>query len=125
MIVEDAISVVYKKLKSALTYPVFRYSRPANLTDEAYIVINSLPVGSGILQKCVLNVNAWCKDIEPGSPDAKKLATMTKGIIETLDDTENESGDVFIFFQQQNVFQGDELKNHYSSIRFDIRLINS
>lgn len=125
MIVDDAISVVYRKLKSALTYPVFRYSRPADVTSEAYIVINSLPVGSGILQKCILNVNAWCKDIEPGSPDAKKLAAMTKEAIETLDETENETGDIFIFFQQQNVFPGEELKSHYSNMRFDIRLINS
>jgi hypothetical protein len=122
--VEDAIQAVYRLLKPVSAVPVYKYARKASITDPAYYVINSLPVGPGILQKCVINVNAYCNDVEPGSPDIVKLDSMTKTAISVLDEAQNLDDTVFIYFQNQNVFEGEELKSHYSNMRFDVRLIN-
>ncbi len=126
MITDDAIKAVYKKLIPAVSaVPVYQYARPANCIDPAYFVINALPIGSGILQKCIINVNAYCDDVAPGVPDSLLLATMTNLIISTLDQATAESSDIFFFYQQQNVYRGEELKDHYSNMRFEIRLLNN
>lgn len=124
MITDDAIVAIYKLLKPVVNVPVYTYARRSDCSASSYYVINSLPVGSGILQKCVINVNAYCKDEVPGSPDSVKLAEMTKTAISALDDKQDPEGTIFIFFQQQNVLEGEELKSHYSNMRFDIRLVN-
>ena len=125
MIVDDAIKVVYKKLNAAVSVPVYQYARPSDSSDEAYYVINALPIGNGLLQKCVINVNAYCQDVSPGVPDSLQLTKMSNLVITKLDATSSEAGGIFIFFQQQNIFQGEELQNHYSNMRFDIRLLNN
>ena len=125
MIVDDAIKAIYHKLKLAVTDPVYQYSRPADCKDAAYYVINSLPIGNGILQKCIINVNAYCNEISPGRQDSLLLTAMSNLVISTLDNTCDDTGYVFIYFQQQNTYPGEELKDHYSNMRFDIRLINN
>jgi hypothetical protein len=124
MITDDAIVAVFKILKQAVNVPVYTYSRPSDCKADAYYVINSLPVGRGVLQKCIVNVNAYCKDLIPGSPDSVKLSEMTKTAILGLDEKQNNEGNIFIFFQQQNIFEGEELQTHYSNMRYEIRLVN-
>jgi len=129
MTVDDAVRAICANIVASgsaylLDVPVYRYARLSDATGS-YIVVNALPIGTGLLQKCVANVNIYCADIFPGSPDAVKLADMTNAVIGALDDSQNMEGDVLIYFQQQNLMRDEELKSHYSNIRFDIRLINN
>ena len=129
MTVDDAIRAIYINIATTVSVylyqvPIYKYARLSD-AKGSYIVVNALPIGSGLLQKCTANVNIYCEDIYPGSPDATKLADMTNAVIGTLDNTQNMEGNVLIYFQQQNVLRDEELKSHYSNIRFDIRLINN
>jgi hypothetical protein len=129
MTVDDAIRAIYINIVTTISVylhdvPVYKYARLSHASGS-YIVVNALPIGSGMLQKCTANVNIYCDDIFPGSPDAVKLTDMTNAVIGALDNSQNMEGDVLIYFQQQCVFRDEELKSHYSNIRFDIRLINN
>lgn len=124
MITEDAIKVVFGMLRSVTTAPVYKYSRPKDATGT-YFVINALPIDSGVLQQCVVNVNAYCNDVAPGIPDITKLTEMSTLTISTIDEKSDETNKVFLFFQQQNFFEGEEFQNHYSNMRFDAKLLNS
>ncbi len=125
MITEDAVLVVYKKLKAVTTLPVHKYARPNSTQSGTYLVVNALPIDSGIVQRCIINVNVYADDIQAGQPDMVTIVPLTRTVISTLDETCDSTQNIQIFFQQENLFVGEEPSNHYSNMRFEIILLNT
>jgi hypothetical protein len=118
-----AIDVVCTALtgEEGLEVPVFMYKKPTKVDPDEYVVVNSLPINSGVLQKCIVNVNYYAKDIAPGIPDSEKLAAGNAAVVALLD---GYSGAAFADFEQQQIEWDYALSRHYSNLRFSVKLIN-
>lgn len=127
MTVKNAIDAVYAELKQLLqTIPVYRHTKPLEVKDNEYIVINSLPIGSGILQQCVINVNIHVGDLKgkEGYANTKRLDALSETITSHFFD-EVVNGDVYMSFESQNTLAERELKEHFSNIRIKVFILNS
>jgi len=120
---DHAIDKVYDILNAATGIGIFKLTKPSKRTDSEYIVINSLPMGPGVLQKCPVNVNYYVSDMQPGTPDLDKLETGTEQFMTVLEDV-SETG-LHIDFESQEYFREPGQDKHYSNIRLSVKLINS
>lgn len=118
-----AINRVFGLIKdSDLTQPVYKLVKPDNKSHAEYIVINSLPISEGVLQKCHVNVNYHVKDKTTGIPDLRKLETGTASLMTLLEDVP--ATGIIINFESQEYFREDELNEHYSNIRLSVKIVN-
>ena len=125
MITEDAVLMVYTKLKAVATHPVYKYSRPSSCKAPVYYVINSLGADGGMLQTCVVNVNAYCEDVEPGTPDIETLSVLTRLVIATLNESSDQTQNIQCIVKGDNLFEGEQLENHYSNVRLEVKMLNT
>lgn len=120
----DAINVVYTILKGTggVTVPVYKRTKPTNVDPDEYIVLTTLPINNGVMQKCTVNVNYYVKDIGPGIADTTKLASGTSAVVTLLGrfTGANNLGD----FDRENVEFDSGLSRHFSNIRIVVKLIN-
>lgn len=119
---DTAIDKVYSMLKAG-TIPVYKLLKPTKATHTSYVVINSLPINAGVLQKCYVNVNYHAKDLAPGIPDLNTLKAGTKTVMEIVEFV-GEKG-IIIDFESQEYFQETQLDEHYSNIRLSVKIINT
>lgn len=122
-----AINKVYKIIKAStlVTCPVFLLTKKSGNPDDSknsYIVINSLPIGSGTLQKLRVNVNYHCPDLSPGVPDYGTLETMTGILVQLLDNIYQDR--ILIEVEQQGYYPESALGEHYSNIRLNVKILN-
>ena len=117
-----AINQIYSILSDATGIAIFKLTKPGKRNDNEFIVINSLPIGAGVLQKCWVNVNYHVADLQPGTPDLTKLEAGTQQFMTVLEDV-SETG-MHIDFESQEYFREPELNKHYSNIRLSVKLIN-
>lgn len=117
----DAINEIYKKISSGTGIPVYKISHPINPPDE-FVVINSLPILKGVMQKCFVNVNCYVPDLIIGTPDTARLDAITKKYLTKIEEV-SETG-VHIDFESQEFFRETELKRHFSNIRVSVKLVN-
>jgi hypothetical protein len=136
----NLINVLYQvlagsSLKGAITGKIYKMRRPVN-SDKEDVVINSLALTSDQLQRAVLNVNIFVKDIEfdeidPDTgervtsqyPDLERLEYLASLVLPILE--EGISGDYVWSVQQQATFQDEEAANqHYLNIRVDFFVSN-
>lgn len=121
-----AINRVVSILEGVLQVPVMKYSKPTVVQLDEYVVVNSLPINADIMQRCVVNVNFHVKDVTPGAPDVDKIESGTSAVIAAIDGTveKGTSNDVLIDYESQETHREDSLDEHYSNIRFTVRIIN-
>ncbi len=119
---KHAIQAVYNQIKGlSLGLNLYKHSSPEDCPDE-YIVINTLPIGSGIIQKCIVNVNIHIKDIEPGKADTVRLDQLTEIVVNHFEEAVSEN--IYMYYQQQKTFAESALKKHYSNIRIEVIMLN-
>ncbi|WP_372932440.1 hypothetical protein [Mariniphaga sediminis] len=122
-----AIQRVYSILNESvdvwlLDLPIYKLTKPSKKKDTEYIVLNSLPIGPGVLQKCRVNVNYHVKDLSPGIPDLEKLEANTASLMALLEDVPAKG--IIINFESQEYFREDGLGEHYSNIRLSVKIVN-
>jgi len=117
-----AIDKVYLLLKGKIDN-VYKLRKPTKSSHTNYVVINSLPISSGVLQKCYVNVNYHVKDLISGLADMKTLRTGTDLLMTNLQ-LYQEKG-MIIEFENQQYFSESQLDEHYSNIRLSVKIINT
>ena len=131
-----ALTEVYKMLNDLndeesigyvdLDLSIFKYSKPDKASPRYYITLNTLPITSGVLQKCYLNVNCHAADLGPGQPDVEALNQVSNNVLNMLDnvtkDVENTT--MLIDFDSEETFRDDSLNEHYKNLRFSVKIIN-
>ena len=110
-------------LLTSINLTKYKHSRPATGTPEEFIVVNAFSVSSGIMQKFVLNVNYHKKNLSGGVPDNVKLQSRSQSILDILE--EYESADMLIEYETQEVIQEAQMDEHYSNLRFSLKMINN
>lgn len=122
---DHAINAIYDILTGTggVEIPVYKLRKPTNVEESEYIVINALPIGKGILQKCVVNVNHHASDLAPGIPDIITLGTGSETIMGLLEIVST-SG-VLIDFENQEYIPEENINETYSNIRFKVKIINT
>lgn len=119
-----AINEVYRLISgSAIATPVYKLTKPSKKKDTEYIVLNALPISSGILQKCYVNVNYHVKDFSPGMADMVTLQDGTKALMDLLENVPAKG--IIIDFESQEYFKETQLEEHYSNIRLSVKIINT
>jgi len=126
MTVIDAINEVYSAVSGlSIRGGKYKYSVPGNCKEPDYIVVNSLPINEGVLQRCIVNVNIHVKDLEKGKPDTTRLEAYAKNALGVIRDHES-SGQLFISLnvENHNIMREEALGEHYSNIRVLVILLN-
>lgn len=118
------VDTVYGLL-STLTVKRYKHTRPSNMNDSEYIVINALPVSSGVMQVGYVNVNYHVKDINPGIPDTAKLQIGEASIILLLKKVTASDKSYMIDIESQETFREEGDEEHYSNMRFSFKKINN
>lgn len=129
----DYVIGVVRSLLGSISVPKYLQTKPTPKTGDApvteYVVINSLPIGPDILQKCYVNVNYHVRDIAPGIKDATKIEAGSTLVIAALKEvTVAASGTTdayMIDFERQETIREESLGEHYSNLRFSFKNINN
>lgn len=131
-----ALTEVYKMLKGlndeeSIWYvdydlSIFKYLKPDNKSPRYYITLNTLPISSGVLQKCYLNVNCHAVDLGPGQPDMEALNQVSNNVLNMLDNVTRdvETTTMLVDFETEETFRESSLKEHYKNLRFSVKIIN-
>lgn len=124
---DTAINYIWDVLDAAkgqITCPIYKITKPTNVTPDEFIVINTLPISTGVLQKVIANVNYHVKDIDVknGLPDMATLQTKTASVVTLLDDTA--ASGCMVDFDTQEYFRESDINSHYSNLRFSVKIVN-
>ena len=121
----DYVINIVLLLLASISKPKYLNTSPANLGTNVkeYIVINSLPINTGVMQKCYVNVNYHVKDVEAGKPDITKIEA---GSVAVLDILEKVTATTYLIdFESQETIRESERGEHYSNLRFSFKYINN
>ncbi len=121
------INEVYGIIKAStlVTCPIYLLTKKSGNPDDSknsYIVINTLPISSGVLQRIRVNVNFHCPDLAPGVPDYGTLETMTGILVQLLDNVYQDR--ILIEVEQQGYYPESALEEHYANIRLNVKILN-
>jgi hypothetical protein len=119
----DYIAGLVYGLLGSITKPKYLFTKPSTSTAAEYVVINSLPINSDVMQKCYVNVNYHVKDITEGVPDIVKMAAGSVLVLTAIN-TVSTTG-YLIDFESQEIIREDALGEHYTNLRFSIKFINN
>jgi hypothetical protein len=120
----DVVTIV-RGLLTTISKPKYPFTKPTLSNDAEYVVINSLPINADVMQKCYVNVNYHCKDINGGIgggyvPDVAKLligANLIKTALKKVTST-----NYLIDFDKEEMIA--EEQEHYINLRFSFKYIN-
>lgn len=119
-----ALQKVYSLIKaSEFQKPTYKLTKPSKKSHAEYIVLNALPIGPGVLQKCYVNVNYHVKDLSSGMPDLAKLEAGTTTLMTFLEEVTETA--ILIDFESQEYFREEALGEHYSNIRLSVKILNT
>lgn len=128
----QVLTMVYQHIQSsplasAITGRVEKGARPLN-SEEEDICINSLPLTSGQLQKCIVNVNVFVPDIvvdsEEGNETVANYARLEELETLALNVLDNVYNGYWFDVQQAVIYSDNESKSHYLNIRIDFKITN-
>lgn len=123
--VDDVLQAVRLRLKGVLgTEPVGKMVKPTGATSE-YVVVNSLPVSLGQIQKGVVNINIHVKDTVDGAnsyPNHERLDALTKLVIPAFDRVRFNG--ISCEVETIHIEEEEALKEHYQNIRVKFNVIN-
>lgn len=117
-----AVNQVYTLLAS-ISKPKYKDTKPTSSTAAEYIVINSLPINAGVMQKSYVNVNCHVKDIAGGVPDRTKLDALATSVLTILQ--KSTSTNLLIDYESSELFREEALGEHYFNLRFSVKIINN
>ena len=126
----DQSSEIYKILKgiSALSYAlgqggIYKGIRPVNSQNDD-VVVNSIVLASGSLQRGVSNVNIHVADIQQTiagkqfyAPNEARLNTLTALVIPILED--HFSDDFSFYIANTSLIREPETNQHYMNLRIN------
>jgi hypothetical protein len=131
----DVMTILYRllsdsSLESEITGKIRKGERPAASKLED-VVINSLPINSEQLQRCVGNVNVFVPSlvisengVQVEKPDYVRLDTLTDIVVTVLKSV-RESRDYYLNVQQvSQPFKDIVSKSYYINIRIDFYAFN-
>lgn len=122
----DAIqTAIYRLVKAATLVPVGKMVKPSGSVSE-YIVINTLPIGAGIIQSGVANINIHVKDIvvdANGYPNSKRIDEIATPLISLFDNAT--SGNYSFKIETMHIEEEEGLKEHYMNLRVKFNVINN
>jgi hypothetical protein len=123
--VNDILEAARTRLKGVLgTIPVGKMAKPVSATSE-YVVVNSLPVTTGILQKGVVNINIHVKDFVEGAnliPNHERIDAITKLVVPAFDNVS--ANGISYEVESMHVEEEEVLKEHYQNVRVKFNVIN-
>ena len=119
---DNVVQQVVTLLASVSTQK-YKHTRPESPAPEQFIVINAFCVGSGPLQKFVLNVNCHARNLSGGVIDNLKLSTMSQSVLNILEDYNSTA--LLIDFEGQEIIPETQLNEHYSNLKFSLKTINT
>jgi len=122
----DILTILYKALdgsalKSAISGGIHKLSRPTGSKVED-VVINSLPITGGQLQRGTANVNIYVPDKETGhdrGPDTLRMATLSQIALTAIQDHYSQTYAFWVV--NQHDFAEPETRTHYVNLRIDYR----
>lgn len=121
--------MVYSVLNPGLLVPVYKDTKRDDETPDEYVVIMARSITGGLMQVCHIDVNYHVKDLAPGIPNIEKREAGETAVISLLHGVDDYQADINIHieldekFAQQTV-RNEALNEHYSNIRFIVRIIN-
>jgi hypothetical protein len=127
---DTAINYIYDILTDSdgIQVPVYKYTKPTNTTPDEFVVLNALPISAGVMQKLIVNVNYYCKDIDVanGLPDIETLECRNTSLMTLLEEVTAVSDSVgyHIDFESQEYHREAAINKHYSNIRLNVKLFN-
>jgi hypothetical protein len=127
---DTAINYIYTILTDSdgVQVPVYKYTKPTNVTPDEFVVLNALPISAGVMQRVIVNVNYYCANIDPanGLPDIETLECRTASLMTLLQEVTAVSDSVgyHIDFESQEYHREATINMHYSNVRLNIKLFN-
>ncbi len=121
---DEAITQIIQIISSVSDLTIFPYSRQTT-EDDSFIVVNTLSLSNGVLQKSVINVNIHTKDIQ-GYINNAFLNAEKRKVIEAFEEHKPTNEDYldFHFQAEGGTFQEPEINEHYVNLRFEYYLLN-
>lgn len=121
---DTAINRIYSLLTGTggLSCPVYKLNKPTANKETEYVVINTLPVNAAVMQLCHVNVNYHVADLKPGMADTETLEDGTESIQALLH--QKDTTGILIDFESQEYIREESLKEHFSNIRYLVKLLN-
>ena len=123
--VKDILDAVYDALPIR---PCYKHSFPDVVTDDSFVVVNTLGVPEDPIQSVEVNINIYAKDIniQQGIPDLTLLDTLTASAINNVvgyHGTGEEA--LYINFVTGMVIREPELQMHFQNNRFRARYLGN
>lgn len=110
-------------LLTSVSVQKYKHTRPESPAPAQFIVINAFSVGSGPLQKFVLNVNCHARNLSGGVIDTLKLNDMSQSVLNILEDYNSTS--LLIDIESQEIIPEAQFNEHYSNLKFSLKSINT
>lgn len=121
----DVLDLIFKTIQSlqaCLTGGIYKLQRPANSNKED-IVINSLILSTGDIQKGTYNLNIHVPDLIikyknqiQNQPNLKRLNKLNELVRNKIDEIYNEDYNLYIVWEN-TLKDVDTANNHYINIR--------
>jgi hypothetical protein len=108
---------------TALDIPIYKLRKPDNVKLDEYIVINTLPIMAGVMQKVIVNVNFHCKDIAPGVPDMERITEVNADLMDLVEEISTTG--ILTDFESQIILSEPQLGEHFSNIRISVKIVNT
>lgn len=129
---DTVINYIYGILAAAdgVQVPVYKYTKPTNTTPDEFVVLNALPISAGVMQKVIVNVNYYVRDIDAanGLPDIETMECRNATIMtlmQEVTDVDDDGIGFHIDFESQEYQRESEINMHYSNIRLNVKLFNT
>lgn len=113
------VTEIYKILKTqnlGISGGIYKYRRPINSTKED-IVINSLPITNGYMQKGTYNVNCYVQNIH-GMPNTSRLEEIANKVQSILKEYWGE--DYVLYIENSQTFEEENQMYYNFRIRLNI-----
>lgn len=122
----NRIVYVLTHADNGVDVPVYKRKAPTEKTlPDEYIVVNALPINNAVLQSCIINANYHCKDIGPGMADSDKLEAGQEAVMSRLDKAYSTEYGIYSDFEREETISDDKRNEHYSNMRFKVKIINN
>lgn len=122
----DAIEYVFDKLELmslSLDGGIYQFSKPVNIEETEFIVVNTLAVADGILQKANVNINIFVQDVVPGTPNNGRLKTIMNEVLSQFPFAESGS-DIQAFRKDTDIISDSEFNRHFVNVRLEVMMLN-
>ena len=123
--VNDAVNLIYSAMKgNGILIPIYLFQKPTQLQPDQYYVVNGLPISSGVMQSCKVNVNFFAKDIAPGIPNLTSLESGANSIVSMFVSYADNTNGIYVELYSQSVARSDSSGEHYTNVKLNVTFLN-